>query len=691
MIKPGIETLIQPQLNDPIIDKLSKYFTKLQKLERQYRINNSINRKEYEISFKSLRDEFDKIIYDRFNFHIDIKPFNTFAVLPIINEDTLKNSKGNVYLGLKNDVKKAYRQIKQFAAYIEDHEVIIDRKRAKFINFKDSWSITYFYEPNWLEHLTGIEFTTITLHEIGHVFTLIEMYSLTNKQIYSLLESFLSIDPMKQLSRKLAITKNKNKNKEADVTIMLYDNLNKPISDNILVIGRENNNEDNEYQADDFVAKFGLGGELSKTLVKISDTQSATYTNLSIILILDFILLTTLITVLLAPIGVIPILIIISLVSFIIKLVSLISSLLNSTDNRNPTGDVHGSFLERIKSIKYGTISILRTVKLTKEETKAILTQLDYIESSAGIVEKSIFNSLLGSVVNKLLAPNLNIRDELADLLRSTIDNDLYVKQARFGVGIENRIADIKPNVYIYNNIYFSGWISILFKQMGPIGIKNINDILEEYGIYIEMKVSNDDTSFVIRSLNDINISDGVSTIAFISKNNSDTILTLTMDMLKIKYQLENPLITIYNIQKVKATDNKYIYIMEVDRLKHIKDSDDISEKRKDEIYNLISDIRKFIKDRLNNYGDALAGKMLPLLISSNIKNLDIIRPQLVILNNLIKELPIDTYGSLDITDDNLMLNKKGDVVVTDPIYYPYTLAAKTNNDIDLTKYNFSK
>ena len=92
MITPGLETLIQPQLNDPVIDQISNFYPKLKKLEKQYRIKRSISKKDYTASLDKLKKEFDDIIYNRFNFHMEIKPSFTFATFPIHNTDKISGA-----------------------------------------------------------------------------------------------------------------------------------------------------------------------------------------------------------------------------------------------------------------------------------------------------------------------------------------------------------------------------------------------------------------------------------------------------------------------------------------------------------------------------------------------------------------------------------------------------------------------
>ena len=683
MFTYGIETLIRPQLNDPIVKGLSDFFIKLKKLNNKYYIKRTIDTGDFELSFLEINKEFDKLIYGRFNFHIEIKPYKTFAVLPIVNQD-LKKTKP---LSITGDIKKAMRQIKDFSKYIKDHEVIIDTKNARLLNLKDDWSITYFYDTNALNDLTPIDFPAITLHEIGHVFTLIEMYGNTTKQIVSLSQAFLSIDPMKTLGSKLAVSK-KSKTPEKDISLLLYDKLDSTMLDNTLAVGRKNVGTDSEYEADDFVAKFGLSGDLTVALVKLIEVEKLGLSQLPKLIIyltsLD-IFLALLIVIMELDI---PLLIIVVLIGFMIRLLYFIYNISHVTSDRNPGGDEHGDLLTRVKNLKLDIIAILRTTELNNKEKKHLLKQLDSIEDKTEIINKSIFNSVLGAMVNRILMPNLNIRDELASQLQSLINNEFYVKQARFGVGIENRLAAIKPNVYMYIVSLFSKWLTNMFKNADPSTFKKLNGLLEGYGLYLEPNNTGNDFKLNVRSLNDIDISGGVSTVAFTPKEKSDSIITLTLDSLKIKYMLANPLITIYDIQKIKFTNNKYLYMVNVERFTHMEDSAKIVHKKdRDIAYKLLRDIADLIDKSADDYGAISLIKELDLIFNSNIKNLNLIKPQLDIVYNIVKELPRDTTAFFDMYGTNIMFNKDGKLVVTDPIYYPSPLANKVSNDLDITKY----
>ena len=683
MFTHGTETLIRPQLNDPIVTDLGKFFTKLKKLNNQYYIRQTIDKKDFNLSYTKLKDEFDALIFDRFNFHIELKPYHTFAVLPIVNQD-LKEIKP---LAIVADVKKAIKQIKQFSKYIEDNEVIIDTKRAKFHNFNDEWSITYFYDTNTLDTLTDKDFAAITLHEIGHVFTLIEMYGNTTKQIVSLSEAFLSIDPMKELGKKLAVSK-KKQDPEKDISLMLYDALDSAIPKDTLAVGRKDVDTDSEYEADDFVAKFGLAGDLTTALVKLTDVEHLGMSQLPKILLMVTILDNILAIVLALLFLDIPLVILFVLVSFVVRFVFFIFNITSVASTRNPGGDEHGDLLTRVKNLKLDIIAILRTTELNNKEKKQLLNQLDSIEDKTKIINKSIYNSILGSMVNKILMPNLNVRDELASQLQSLINNELYVKQARFGVGIENRLAAIKPNVYLNTVWLFSEWLTNMFKNTNQSNIKTLNSLLEGYGLYLEPNITGNNFKLNIRSLNDIDINDGVSTIAFIPKEKSDSILTLTLDSLKIKYMLANSLITIYDIQKIRFTDNKYLYMVDVERFLHINDdNENVSKEDSDAVHKLINDIDSLLEEKYNDYGSMSLIKKLDIILNSDIKNLDLIKSQLSIVYDIVKDLPDDAMAYFDLHANNIMLNKKGKIVVTDPIYYPSPLANKVSNDLDITKY----
>jgi len=671
MIKAGIETLIRPQLNDEVITHIETFFGKLHKLCTQFYIKDIITPSEFNTSFTKLQEEFDTIIYNRFNFHITMKPYSTFAILPIFNQD-LKVTKP---LSITKDIKKALKQIKEFSYYIEDNEVLIDTKNAKFHNFKDTWVMTYLIDPEMIPLLTARDFTVITLHEIGHVFTLIEMYSNTTRQTASLSKALLSIDPYGELCKYIGISK-KDKDNTKDVSLLLYDKVDDDMEKVFLAYGRDDVDTDSEYEADDFVSKFGLSGDLTTTLVKLTDAEKLGLSRAPI-LFLTMTTLDNLAFLILAVLLVdLPLAISLVVISMLVKITVFIFDITNVTKNRNPSGDEHGDFGTRVEHLRAGIISVIRTTSLDTKEKKRLLKQLDAIDNKIDIINKSIYNSILGSLVNDLLKPNLNIRDELSSLLSSLIDNELYVSQARFGVGVENRLAAIKPNVFITKDSLFSNWLVNIFNNTEDKIFSTLNELLDKYGLYVEYK----DGSLTVRSFNDLTISTGISTIAFIPVETSETIITLTLDAVKLNYLLANDKITVYDIQKIQLTDTKFLYLVEVERCKHISYKSELGE----QLNKLVDDMDAAVTRHREEYGSSTAAVQLDIMLASDVPNLDLLKTDLMLARSTIDGLPNTVAINLDLHMGNIMLNKTGRIVITDPIYYSAGLASKVSNDIDI-------
>lgn len=671
MIKAGVETLIKPQLNDDVIAHMDTFFSKLHKLCTQHFIKEIVSPSEFKTSFTKLQEEFDTIIYDRFNFHITMKSYSTFAILPIFNRD-LKATKP---LSITKDIKKSMKQIREFSSYIEDNEVLIDTKNAKFHNFKDTWNMTYFIDPEIVPSLTARDFTVITLHEIGHVFTLIEMYNNTTRQTASLSKALLSIDPYNELCRYLGVSK-KDKVNTKDVSLLLYDNLDYDTDGVFLAHGRDNVDTDSEYEADDFVSKFGLSGDLTTVLVKLTGADKL---GLSVAPVL-FLTMVTLDNLAFLTIAVLlldlPLAISLVVVSMLIKIIVFLFSITSVTKDRNPSGDEHGDLGTRIEHLRAGIVSVIRTTALDTKEKRQLLKQLDNIDDKIEIINKSVYNSMLGSLVNDLLKPNLNVRDELSSLLSSLIDNELYVSQARFGVGVENRLAAIKPNVFITKSSIFSNWLVNIFNNTEDKVFSALNELLDKYGLFIEYK----DGLLTVRSFNDLTISTGISTIAFVPIETSETIITLTLDAVKLSYLLTNDKITVYDVQKIQLTDTKFLYLVEVERCKHISYKSELGK----QLEKLVDDLDGAVIKHREEYGNSTADIQLDIMLASDVPNLDLLRTDLMLAKSTMTGLPNTVAIALDLHMGNIMLNKTGTVVITDPIYYSTGLASKISNDIDI-------
>ena len=220
----GNESLIQEQLNDPIIGDIGNIYDKVSKLSRIYFNNKSIHKKEFDHDFKNIVKDFNSITYKRFGIHINLRNSNTFAIIPIFNPDQIDL---NSFKAKQTDVTHGIKQIKDFTKWLDGNELILDKKEARFLNMPLDYYIPLFISTKHINSLSKEEFTAIILHEIGHVFTLLEMYTKTSLTTSILLTNFLRNKTTIETSKDLTISK-QPKNNEHGLQL-IFDKVKKDI------------------------------------------------------------------------------------------------------------------------------------------------------------------------------------------------------------------------------------------------------------------------------------------------------------------------------------------------------------------------------------------------------------------------------------------------------------------------------
>jgi len=432
-IKEGVESMIGTQANDSFIKVIESTYDRLEKLHSLYYEKKTINKKELDFSFLQIEKEFKDKSYERFGINILLRNSNTFAVIPIFNPDqisltTFKSTRGK-------DVRHGIKQIKDFNRWLDSNILILDKKDAKFLNLPDDYYVPLFISLRMVRDLTKSEFVAIILHEIGHVFTLLELYSRSAVTTSILLSNFLRNKPLTETTSELGISKNPSS--ETNGLSMIYEKVKKDLMS--IPLGGHGTGETNpEIEADNFTVKFGYGEELSRALVKLNKVNQLSFSNASAVIVLMSILgmaVRALLLSLLLPGGIV----IMAAIALEIALtINSISKLLYMHNKRNPINDEHGSLKQRVEHIKTSMVEVLRLTDMNKKDKKLLLAQYEQVEKDLEDIDNSAHGKVLIGLMSEYLVGNLNTEDELASKLNELENTKLYIQEARFSVGLES-------------------------------------------------------------------------------------------------------------------------------------------------------------------------------------------------------------------------------------------------------------
>jgi len=683
MIKVGLESIIQAQLNDEVINDISIVYDKLRKVGTLYYRKKSIDKKELTNDLKNINEMFNKMLKKRFNLNINLRNSNTFAVFPIFNT---KQIKSNFSMNdLSKDVNKASKQLVKFEKYIEKNRIDIDLKECKINGLSDDYSFTLLVSLRSMSmDVTKDDFIAIILHEIGHIFTLLEMYADTNKSISSLLNGLL-LNDADVVVNELVITGDKQLNSKDGIT-KVYSKLTSKFDGILLTSGRETDDTDVEYEADSFVSKFGYGAQLTKTLNKLSKTKELSYENFLILGMFIWLINTIIITLILfitaSPLYIFNLV----LFSFIGTIIGNTNRFIQLQQHRNYSNDEHGTLSERFVKIRTSIIFMLRTSNLDKDEIKVLLKDIEDIDNEIKILDKSFMNSFFGSFLHSTLGSNLNISDNLGATLDSLINNDIYLSSAKFTVGLEHRnyIKDVDKyytdiNIPDNNTGFYNTFIANAFKNKNII--KPINDILKTYDM--EIMYNKEDSILAIMSSHLLQMRRGIAGFALVPvlKDRKDmtntSVVSLTLEADKVLWQIFNPRIKVYRVDVVPINNEKVLYILEIEYLKRPSEKE----------YKQLNVHTEILQKVYIDYGELGSVDVIEKTLQLGKKKLTkSVNQELTLLLDYLKTNynHYDTSPSIDTHTGNWGVNMHNDVILIDPIYNSRKLALKESNIINI-------
>lgn len=653
MIKPGLESLMKRQLGDPFIGVL----------EAQYVILKEIGKligAERKKAFASNVRMFEKETLDRFNFKIKLRDSNTFAIMPIFN---LSQFQDGTYEFTKGDKSTSYKQIRKFDLNLKKSNILLDMKHVKVHGLDSNVYFPLAIGIGMLDKLTQNEYVTVILHEIGHVFTLLEMYSKTNKTMSRLSDALLSNNTPAEILDNLSIGTKDSK----EGIVKLYDRTMSDIDGVKLANARELDETDAEYEADYFVVNFGYGSHLTTALSKLTDINNATPTSVAFNGMIFILLTRAYILFFLATRVNVSMFLLYSIGLVIAVLIYNAMKAMGLQFKRNPNGDEHGDLITRYTSIKLGMIRLVRENDLTKDEIADIINGIEVIESNLKDIDTSGYNKILSSIVSMKLIPNFNIRDTLGNTLDILINNDLYTASAKLSVGLERLTRENLNNVLYSKTIEpFSRQLATLSKYFVDGYLDSLNEILNEYDIFIDA-IDGDELEYEVTTRFKFKLCDGVSTISIVPDDDDRDVVSVTIDSSKVKWMMYNKYVKVYDIQTSECTKDKVFYTTVSEKLKIAGDGIEILS----ELYD-----RTFYEN-----GSAYIVPTINRIIEyKEYEKLDtIFREQLEDITKCFNE---EDELYMDIYSSNIGHDHDGAIVIFDPVYSHNLLIPKVDNRI---------
>ena len=677
------------------------------------------------LQYDNMFAEIEDVVYTRlgipikilpatfFNSGVGCFPFNFLDQTSLSNFNTLHNTKFNLANLITGDSsEKLITDLKRGLQITINRKINritgLDKKRHVSLVLLDfGRDITGKGYKDSAIALNPEEATAITLHELGHLFTYIESMVKTVHTNTLLQDALLEYDNEANDIRTITYDERMEKvyknrttiagnilelTKTASLTTIHYllstFNLFAYGNPEAVLMGNSSFDSklgtysqyktDTEVLADDFATKFGMGSELASGLRKLVtmnasnplSTVIVTYTTLTKSILRNFItgkLFNTVHSKLHDYIiGSIIATTNVWFMGFIARLV------LNSNMP-------YEKLPKRIKDIRTSLVDVLRTSKLSKEETKEVLKQIDNISQEIETIKKAGFESLVLSI----LIPNGNIGKDikdtklLTDKMSDLINNDLYVVGNKLDAGMEAG----EPTILYHNTYRFSvsrnftkSKMDLLIGKGEPK--KDLIRILNKYNITCDIKSDTDVVNFEFYTDYKANIYSGITTVSIVPTDIVTSVILITTDADKIEWQLRNPSIEIYNVDTVKVTDILTYYVCEIEFMEGLnKGQQKINKKVMDTLTSLDKDYG--IRHVDSQLEAILKIKSLP----KHLKN------QYVLLNKFIQNLPKDKHDNiwLDLHDGNTMVNSKKQMVITDPFVSNTVVGSKVSNNVKLS------
>ena len=451
-------SMVKYNPNDPGIKVIEDIFTKLAKVNDDF-YQDLLDEDERELELEEIKKLLEKAFYDRFGISIGLVYAGTFAIMPIYNTEGVFNltkdiTKTNTIS--KTVYKNFIKNMKKFSEFSKKHMLVLDIENARVENLPKDIKLTMFIDfdtvatvdlpPNVKREVMGPlspqEVTAVVLHEIGHAFTFLEMYSLVHHTTIRLVDDLITNN--RKDIKKLGIVFDKDqsefvKNKDnKEFIFKTVEQVNEKMkSITLSKTGAANN--DTEYEADAFVVRLGYGKYLVSALSKIINLDDMTHSRFLLFSFINFLIansaLILVLTIFAKSSFILSVAVIMILTLFII-MINTIRFIASSVKTRIPNDDTHGDPFIRYENIKFQMIQLLRKENLSPSERKNIIKSIQYASEMLDKLDKSIYSSIWG-VINydetlRILSFNVNTEETLSRILDKLINNLMYYQRDRF-------------------------------------------------------------------------------------------------------------------------------------------------------------------------------------------------------------------------------------------------------------------
>ena len=344
----------------------------------------------------------ERIIYNRFGIAVNFNISNITAISLVVPTNSIYSENGND----ENTTK--------------DLKYTVDYARLHIDNFKPDNIPNIYLDTEHMSQLTPKQLVAVILHEVGHAFyfyATLQRVVKNNSMLLDGLTNFTKGSKDDKSVVKEIVTSYDGTLSNKGLNSQAFEIVTKDIRNIMSLGGFGNHSSDFEELADAFVTKLGYGKDLADALDKITDYKPLiiSISIVNFIIILLFRVTMTLLA-LAIPIG-----------EFYAGFLIVSMVLIIVTDNGVTS---YENFYERLESIKYNSIRMIRVNKLTKTEKKNIIKDIKDIDvklKKYKNISKPILASLVGmfaaSDADKLFNPEY-IRNKL---LQSLQDNELYL------------------------------------------------------------------------------------------------------------------------------------------------------------------------------------------------------------------------------------------------------------------------
>jgi len=165
---------------------------------------------------------------------------------------------------------------------LQTANITVDLEKARVYGFPTNATCMVMLNPTDMVHKYGLtveEMTAMYLHEVGHIFTHLEYSHRTVRQTSEFLDSLVkdlnkNMSPVKALKLSYKKVFDDDKLDDADGVVSVAVGVASRYLDNANYGGNTYSNKDSERLADQFSARFGMGGYISSGLDKVFSHNS---------------------------------------------------------------------------------------------------------------------------------------------------------------------------------------------------------------------------------------------------------------------------------------------------------------------------------------------------------------------------------------------------------------------------------